>query len=55
MVRIMGFKPERIRHLVIGEKYGLGTLHLEVVGDSIDSLTVKFKPSANLRLKALID
>jgi uncharacterized protein (DUF362 family) len=55
MARIMGFKPERIRHLVIGEKYGLGTLHPKVVGDSIDSLTVKFKPPANLRPTALID
>jgi uncharacterized protein (DUF362 family) len=55
MARIMGFKPERIRHLVIGEKYGLGSLHPKVVGDSIDSLTVKFKPPVNLRPTALIN
>jgi uncharacterized protein (DUF362 family) len=55
MARIMGFQPERIRHLVIGEKYGLGTLNPKVVGDSIDSLTVKFKPPSTLRPTALID
>jgi len=54
MARLMGFQPERIRHLVEAEKYGLGTLNPAVLGESLESLTVKFKPSSTLRPDALI-
>ncbi|MFX1533423.1 MAG: DUF362 domain-containing protein [Promethearchaeota archaeon] len=43
MARIMGFKPEKIRHLVEAHKYGLGTLNPKVLGKSIESVTVKFE------------
>ena len=55
MVRIMGFKPERIRHLVEAEKYGLGTLNPKVFGESLKSTTVKFKPPTHLSPTALLN
>ncbi len=54
MARLMGFEPGRIRHLVEAEKYGLGTLNPEVLGENLESMTVKFKPSSTLRPAALI-
>ncbi len=44
MARVMGFKPEKIRHLVEAEKYDLGTLNPKVLGENLESTTVKFKP-----------
>lgn len=55
MARLMGFEPEKIRHLVEAEKYGLGTLNPKVLGESLESMTVKFRPSPNLRPIALIN
>jgi len=55
MARIMGFKPERIRHLVEAEKYGLGTLNPKVLGKSLKSTTVKFKPPTHLSPTALLN
>lgn len=43
MARVMGFKPEKIRHLVEAEKYGLGTLNPKVLGENLKSRTVRFK------------
>ncbi len=54
VARIMGFNPERIRHLVEAEKYGLGSLHPEVLGASIQSVMVKFKPPSHLSSRATI-
>ncbi len=48
MARTMGFEPEKIRHLVEAEKYGLGTLNPKVLGKSLKSVTVKFKPPSEL-------
>jgi uncharacterized protein (DUF362 family) len=48
MARAMGFEPEKIRHLVEAEKYGLGTLNPKVLGKSLKSVTVKFKPPSEL-------
>ncbi len=44
MARVMGFKPERIRHLMEAEKYDLGTLNPKVLGKNLKSTIVKFKP-----------
>ncbi len=44
MARVMGFKPEKIRHLVEAEKYDLGTLNPKVLGENLESAIVKFKP-----------
>jgi uncharacterized protein (DUF362 family) len=54
MARIMGFEPEKIRHLVEAEKHGLGSLHPETVGERIESVTLQFKPTASPRPKALV-
>jgi uncharacterized protein (DUF362 family) len=54
MVRIMGFNPERIRHLVEAERLGLGTLEPLVLGENLKSATVKFKAPSNLSQKALV-
>jgi uncharacterized protein (DUF362 family) len=55
MVRVMGFRPEKIRHLVEAEKYGLGTLHPSVLGESLASTTLKFKPPSDLSSRALVN
>lgn len=55
MARVMGFKPEKIRHLVEAEKYGLGTLNPKVLGESLKSTTVKFKPPSHLSPTALLN
>ncbi|MFX0211659.1 MAG: DUF362 domain-containing protein [Candidatus Hodarchaeota archaeon] len=44
MARIMGFEPERIHHLVEAEKYDLGSLTPNVVGEKIEASMVKFNP-----------
>ena len=46
MARIMGFKPEKIRHLVEAEEHGLGSLNPKILGKSLKSTTVKFNPQA---------
>lgn len=52
VARIMGFNPDKIRHLVEAEKYGLGSLHPEVLGASINSVMVRFKPPSQLSSRA---
>lgn len=42
MARIMGFNPEKIKHLIESEKFGLGTINPTVLGDSVDSIKVQF-------------
>jgi uncharacterized protein (DUF362 family) len=54
MARVMGFKPENIRHLVEAEKCGLGTLTPKVLGRSLKSTAVKFKRPSNLSPTALL-
>ena len=53
MARVMGFQPRRIRHLVEAERYGLGTLNPEVLGESIESTAVEFKQPPYLKSTAL--
>jgi len=54
MARIMGFEPEKIRHLVKAEKYGLGSLNPKINGENLDSLKVKFNPPFHLSSRAMI-
>lgn len=54
MARLMGFQPERIRHLVEAQKYGLGTLHPEVQGETVESMKVEFESPTDLKASALI-
>jgi len=44
MVRIMGFKPEQVRHIMNSYDYDLGTIAPTVMGESIESIAVKFDP-----------
>ncbi len=44
MARIMGFEPEQIRHIMDSHDYDLGTIDPTVLGESIESIAVNFKP-----------
>ncbi|UCG01315.1 MAG: DUF362 domain-containing protein [Candidatus Heimdallarchaeota archaeon] len=44
MARIMGFEPSEIHHLVEAEKYDLGSLTPNVIGEKIETSIVKFNP-----------
>lgn len=44
MARIMGFEPEQIRHIMDSYDYDLGTIEPIVLGETIESIAVKFKP-----------
>lgn len=44
MARIMGFKPEQIRHIMNSYNYNLGPINPTVVGESIESVAVEFNP-----------
>jgi uncharacterized protein (DUF362 family) len=46
MARIMGFKPEQVRHVIDTYDYDLGTTDPTVLGGSIESVAVKFDPAA---------
>jgi uncharacterized protein (DUF362 family) len=43
MARIMGFEPQQIRHIMDSHDYDLGTIDPTVLGESIESIAVKFK------------
>ncbi len=44
MARIMGFEPQQIRHIMDSSDYDLGAIDPTVLGESIESVAVKFKP-----------
>jgi len=44
MARIMGLNPEQIRHIMDSLDYDLGTIEPTVLGESIESIAVNFKP-----------
>ena len=44
MARLIGFDSETIPLLVEAEKYGLGTMNPKVLGESVESMAIKFKP-----------
>lgn len=45
MARIMGFKPEQVRHIMKTFDYDLGTISPDVLGESIDPMVVRFNPA----------
>ncbi len=55
MARVMGFDPERIRHIVEAEEHGLGSLHPEVLGDDLGSHVVEFKTPSGLKADAVLE
>jgi uncharacterized protein (DUF362 family) len=55
MAKIMGFKPEKIRHLVEAQKLGLGSLNPKILGKSLKSTTVKFDPPSCSSQSALVN
>ena len=42
LARIMGFEPEQVRHIMDTLNYDLGTIAPSVLGESIESVAVKF-------------
>ncbi len=54
MARVMGFDPERIRHIVEAERHGLGSMHPEIVGDDPESHVVEFKTPSGLKSNAVL-
>ena len=54
MTRVMGFEPEKIRHIVEAEKIGLGSINPEVVGDKVEDCVVEFKKPKSLKSDAII-
>lgn len=52
VARMMGFTPETIRHLAEAAQHGLGSLTPQILGESLTSTTVKFKPPAHLSRSA---
>jgi uncharacterized protein (DUF362 family) len=55
MARVMGFQPERIRHLVEAEKYDLGTLHPTILGETVESVKVRFELPGDLKATAMVN
>ena len=43
MARVMGFEPEQIRHIMDTNDYDLGTIHPIVLGESVNTLAVRFR------------
>jgi len=54
MARIMGFDPKIIRHLVLAEKYDLGTFHPEIRGESLESSIIAFDEPLSLSSTATL-
>lgn len=48
LAKVMGFKPSDIKHLVLAEKCGLGSIHPEVVGERVESVRIKFQRSGGV-------
>jgi uncharacterized protein (DUF362 family) len=55
LARLMGFNPERIRHIVEAEKHGLGCINPKIVGDELESQMVKFSEPSSLKTNALLE
>ena len=49
MTRVLGIDPLEIKHILISEKYGLGSINPRIVGEQIESVVMKFrKPSVSV-------
>jgi len=45
MARIMGFEPIQVEHIMITSNFDLGTINPKVIGETIESIAVKFNPA----------
>ena len=54
MLRVMGFNPKNIRHVVEASKYNQGSLNPEIVGEQIEQVKVQFNPPEDLDSDATI-
>jgi uncharacterized protein (DUF362 family) len=54
MARIMGFDPKIIRHLVLAEKFDLGTFQPEIIGENLESSIVPFDKPSSLSSTAIL-
>jgi len=54
LAQMMGFPPDRIRHLVEAEKYDLGSLHPIILGENPALVSVKFNLPPDLSPTAFI-
>jgi uncharacterized protein (DUF362 family) len=54
MARVMGFEPERIRHIVEAAEHGLGSMYPEVIGDDPGSQVVSFREPSGLKENAVL-
>lgn len=54
MARVMGFEPEKIRHIVEAEKIGLGSIDPKIVGDDVMDCMVQFRRPNDLKSNAII-
>ncbi len=53
MTRVMGFDPEKIRHIVETAELGLGSNTPKVVGDNVEDCMVDFKKPKGLKSNAI--
>ncbi len=53
MTRVMGFDPEKIRHIVETAELGLGSITPKVVGDNVEDCMVDFKKPKGLKSNAI--
>lgn len=53
LARVMGFNPEKIRHIVEASEHGLGSMEPEVLGEEPEALKVKFRKPSGLNAEAL--
>jgi uncharacterized protein (DUF362 family) len=54
VARVMGFDPERIRHIVEAAEHGLGSMYPEVLGDDLGSQVVSFRRPSGLKQNAVV-
>jgi uncharacterized protein (DUF362 family) len=54
MARVMGFEPEKIRHIIEAEKIGLGSMNPKIVGEKVEDCRVEFKTPKGLKSNAVL-
>lgn len=54
MLRVMGFEPERIRHVVEASKYRQGSVNPNILGESIEAVKAQFTAPSKLDSDALL-
>jgi hypothetical protein len=42
----MRFEPEQVRHIMETHDYDMGTINPKILGESIESIAVKFNPAS---------